>query len=177
MKSYINQLLFALLLITNISAQMPDFSKEVQSAMSKISVMEGKWKGEGWRMNPDGSKDNSNVLEIIQFRLEKSVLLVEGLGTNDAGKIVHNALGIISFNPMTKQYSMKSFLSNGLSTEATFEVIESNKSFHWWFKDARGGTIKYKITIMDNNWNEVGEYSFDGVNWRKILEMNIKKVE
>lgn len=177
MKNYIYQLLFALLLISNLSAQMPDFSKEVQSAMSKIAVMEGKWKGEGWRMNPDGSKSNSNVLENIQFRLEKSVLLVEGLGTSEDGKVVHNALGIISFNPISKQYNMKSYLSSGLSTEATFEVIESNKSFNWWFKDSRGGTIKYKINIEENNWNEVGDYSFDGVNWRNIFEMNIKKIE
>ena len=70
---------------------------------------------------------------------------------------------------------MKSFLSNGLSTDADFEVIEANKSFKWWFKDKRGGTIKYSLNFEEDTWEEIGEYSRDQENWMKFFEMNLKK--
>ena len=168
--------LFLLVFCTSVLfAQMPDYSKEIKAEIAKFSVMEGKWEGTGWRMNPDGSKSNSNVLENIYFKLDSTLLVLEGLGKNDNGKIVHNAFGLISFDPFKKKINMKSFLSNGLSTDADFEVIEANRSYKWWFKDNRGGTIKYSINIKGETWNEIGEYSRDEESWTKFFEMNLKK--
>lgn len=177
MKNLIYKTLLFVLISTLVSAQMPDFSKEVQSAMAQLSVMEGKWKGTGWRLNPDGSKSTSNIEENLVYKLDKTVFLVEGIGTLDNGTVVHHALGFITFNPMTKTYTMKSFLINGLSMEANFEIVESNRSFIWWFKDQRGGTIRYKVKFENNTWNEEGEYSRDGQTWFKTLEMSLAKVE
>ncbi len=177
MKRHIYKTLFMLLITTLVNAQMPDFSKEVQSAMAKLSVMEGKWKGVGWRLNPDGSKSSSNIEESIISKLDRTVFLVEGIGSLDDGTVVHHALGFIAFNPLTKAYTMKSFLTNGLSMEANFEVVEPNRSFNWWFKDQRGGTIRYKVTFDKNTWKEEGEYSRDGQTWFKTLEMSLAKVE
>ncbi len=177
MKNLIYKTLLFVLISTLVSAQMPDFSKEVQTAMAQLSVMEGKWKGTGWRLNPDGSKSTSNIEENLVYKLDKTVFLVEGIGTLDNGTVVHHALGFIAFNPMTKTYTMKSFLTNGLSMEANFEIVEPNRSFIWWFKDQRGGTIRYKVKFENNTWNEEGEYSRDGQTWFKTLEMNLTKIE
>lgn len=177
MKNIIYKIVLSLLFTTLINAQMPDFSKEVQSAMAKLAVMEGKWKGTGWKLNPDGSKSSSNIEENIAYKLDKTVFLVEGIGSLDDGTVVHHALGFIAFNPMTKAYTMKSFLTNGLSMEANFEIVEPNKSFNWWFKDQRGGTVRYKVKFENNTWNEEGEYSRDGQTWFKTLEMNLTKIE
>ena len=176
MKIKVYTLLVMLFCSLTLIAQMPDYSKEIKEEMSKISVMAGNWEGAGWRMNPDGTKSNSNVFEHLYFKLDGTLLVLEGLGKNDNGETVHNAFGLISFDPFKKRYSMKSYLSNGLSTDADFEVIESNKSFKWWFKDNRGGTIKYNITFDGLNWSEVGEYSRDEESWVKFFEMNLKKV-
>lgn len=176
MKNFKLILPLILVSLTNAFAQMPDFSKQVHEAMSKISVMEGKWEGKSW-IERNGEKKNSSVTENIQWKLDKTLLLIEGTGKNDEGIVVHNALGLLSYNFMNKNYSMNSFLSNGLSTNASFEVIEPNKKFKWWFDDNRGGTIRYTITINENNWKEEGEYSRDNENWNKFFEMNLVKTE
>lgn len=170
----INFLLFCSI---SLFAQMPDFSKEVQTAMSNVSVMAGKWEGDGWRLAPNGEKNSSHTIENINWKLDNTLLVMEGFGQKEDGKVVHNAFGVLSYNPNTDRYSLKTFLSSGLSTEAGFDVIEPNKLFRWWFEDNRGGTFQYTITNDGSTWNEVGEYSADKKQWRKFFEMNLKKVE
>lgn len=177
MKSYMLVALFLFIYISNVIAQMPDFSKEVKAAMLQVSVMEGKWEGKGWRVNPNGEKAYSNVEENLQWKLDSTIILIEGIGKTDDGNVVHNALAVLSFDPFKKKYAMKSFLSNGMSTDAYFEIVEENKIFKWGFDVPRGGKIQYTITNDGTNWKEEGEYSADGENWNKIFEMILVKVE
>lgn len=165
-----------ILISINLFAQMPDFSKEVQTAMSNVSVMIGKWEGDGWRSSPNGEKNFSHIIENIEWKLDKTLLVLEGLGEKD-GKNVHNAYGVLSYNPHADKYTLKTFLSSGLSTDANFEIVETNKIFRWWFEDNRGGTIQYTITNDGSTWNEIGEYSMDKKLWRKFFEMNLKRVD
>ena len=161
----------------NLFAQMPDFSVEVKTEMQKVEVMAGKWEGKGWRQNPNGEKSFSNVSENLYWKLDGTILVMEGVGKTAEGNVVHNAFGVLSYNPFQKKYRMSSQLSNGMSTDANFEVIESNKSFKWWFEAGRGGTIRYTINMDGKNWSEIGDYSRDGNNWSKFFEMNLNKVE
>lgn len=123
----------------NLSAQMPDFSAEVKTEMQKVEVMAGKWEGKGWRQNPNGEKSYSMVSENLHWKLDGTVLIMEGIGKTEEGATVHNAFGVLSYNHFQKKYSMTSHLSNGLSTDANFEVIEPNKIFNGGLKtDAAG---------------------------------------
>lgn len=159
----------------NLSAQIPDFSAEVKKEMQKVEIMAGKWEGRGWRQNPNGEKSFSNVSENLYWKLDGTILVMEGIGKTDEGNVVHNAFGVLSYNPFQKKYRMSSHLTNGMSTDASFEVIESNKLFKWWFEDG-GGTIRYTIINDGKNWKEDGEYSRDGNNWSKFFEMNLVRV-
>jgi hypothetical protein len=128
-----------------------------------------------------GRTKKSTVDENIQFKLDDTILLVEGLGkSKDAsGKesVSHNALGILTFDVASKQYKFKSYLANGRSTDAWFNVTGENQ-YQWGF-DSPQGKIKYSITIdpVKKTWNEFGEFSADGTNWSKFFEMNLTKVE
>ena len=166
-----------IILLNPLFAQRPDVKQPVQDAMQRISAMIGTWEGSGWQMGPTGEKESSNVHEEIQFKLDSTLLHIEGLGKKDDGTIVHNALGVISYNAFTKKYVFNAYLSDGLSTVANFEVIEDNAHFRWWFNDNRGGTIRYTITLRNSEWKEIGEYSSDGENWRQFFEMVLKKVQ
>ncbi|MFZ0391821.1 MAG: hypothetical protein WAN36_15275, partial [Calditrichia bacterium] len=88
--------IFILLYISNIFGQMPDVSADVKDAMSQVSVMAGEWEGRGWRMTPGGEKAYSNVEENLHWKLDKTILILEGLGKTDEGKVVHNAYGVLS---------------------------------------------------------------------------------
>ena len=129
-----------------------------------------------------GEPKRSTVDEHIEFKLEGSIVLVEGTGktTDPATKteaIVHHALGILSYDQATSQYKFKSYLNNGRSTDAWFNITGENK-YQWGF-DVPTGKIKYSITIdpTQKTWNEIGEFSRDGNTWMKFFEMNLKKVE
>ncbi len=170
-------LFFIIISSVQIFAQMPDFKKTVQDSMQQVSIMIGKWEGKGWQMNQKGEKSNSNVDENIQWKLDSTLILMEGIGKSDNGNIAHNALGLLSFDPFNKKFEFNSHLANGLETTASFEVIKPNEKFKWWFNDNRGGTIRYSISINSNKWNEEGEYSQDGTQWNKFFEMNLERID
>ena len=155
-------------------AQAPDMREPVQQAMSQLSVMNGVWVGEGTMMMPGGAKETSTVTETFTWKLDDTVLTVEGVGKAD-GEVVHHAFGVFSYDPMKREYKMASHLATGMSTLANFEVVEPNREFRWWFDDGRGGTIRYKIEIVDGVWNEKGAYSPDGETWMPFFEMNLRK--
>lgn len=176
MKNLICSFLFLGLCFQGIS-QAPDFSPIVKKAMTDLSVMCGQWNGSGWQMGMDGSKSPSFVEEDIQFLLDSVVIQAKGIGRKEDGTVVHNALGIMFFDPIKKVYFMESHLSSGMSTKATLEVIEANRQFKWWFEDGHGGTITYEILIENDTWIEKGFYSRPGMDAMPFFEMTLKKVK
>ncbi|MCB9067639.1 MAG: hypothetical protein H6629_07505 [Calditrichae bacterium] len=106
-------------------------------------------------------------------KLDGLVLMVEGVGKRtdpETGKemIVHNALGLMSYDPHGGGYKMQSHLSNGRSTTADAKFNDDG-SFVWWFKTPQG-TIRYTIKLNSaDQWHEIGEFSADGENWRQFL--------
>jgi hypothetical protein len=161
----------------SLFAQTPDFSKEVQEAMKNFSPFSGKWEGKSWSLMQNGEKHTSNVSENMQWKLDNSIIEIEGVGKTDEGKVVHHALALLYYDVTQKKYKMQSHLASGLTTEATFAVVEPNHKYEWWFEDGRGGTIKYKISIENNTWKEEGEYSREGMQPMKFFEMNLMKSE
>lgn len=174
-------LAFSGLCIGKIYAQAPDMSKPVKEKMAALSGWVGHWKGEGTMYRgPQGSK--SSVDEQIEWKLDGTVLLVNGVGkandvTSNAEKVVHEALGVLTYDAYAQQYKFRSWIRTGLTTDAWFNITGDNK-YQWGF-DVPNGKIKYSITIdpAKKTWNEVGEYSSDGTAWMKFFEMNLTKVD
>lgn len=173
MKSQV--IIIVLMLVPVLAMAQPDFSQLAKEKMALLDHMVGTWKGTGYAYTPQG-KESSDVTEVIQYKLDKTVLFVEGKGikTMEDGtqKVVHDALGIISFHPFTKKYYMNSFISKGMSTKADLK-IEDNRII-WWFETGPN-TIRYTLTIADGQWVEIGERSTDGENWQQFFEMKLKK--
>lgn len=142
----------------------------------------GHWKGESLtRMGP-GEPKKATVDEHIESRLEGAILLIEGIGkiTDPNTKhetIVHHALAILSYDQAAQQYKFRSYLNNGRSTDAWFNVI-SDTQYQWGFDTPRGPT-RYTITIdpIKKTWTETGEFSADGKNWTKYIDMNLTRVD
>jgi hypothetical protein len=177
-------ILFAMIIfgfkMTNAQPQQtPDTHK------LKMSVLEswiGRWQGEGSMTTQTGEVKKSNVDEKIEYKLDNTLLLVEGVGKyTDAATnkevISHHALGVLSFDAATSQYKFRSYLKDGKSTDAWFNITAENQ-YQWGF-DTPGGKIRYSIVLdpVKKTWNEIGEFSRDGNAWRKFFEMNLKKIE
>ncbi len=161
-------------------AQLPGTNNNEK--MKVFSHWIGHWQGEGVMKQGPGEGKRSAVDERIESKLEGNILLIEGIGKStdpatQQDRIVHHALGILSYDQSTESYKFKSYLNNGRSTDAWFTIAGENK-FEWGFDIPSGGKTKYTIHIDPANktWNEIGEFSRDGSTWMRFFEMNLKKM-
>ena len=179
-----NLLLFALMSTSVVTgkllAQPP--ATEAEERMSIFTGWVGRWQGEGSQRVGPGEPKKSAVDERIEWKLDSTLLVVEGIGTtrDDATEkemVVHHAFAVLSFDQQSDSYRFRSWLSNGLSTDAWFRVVGENK-YQWGF-DSPHGKMRYNISIdpVKKTWNETGEFSRDGNNWMKSFEMNLTKVD
>lgn len=148
--------------------------------LSAFSGWIGEWEGEGSMQMGPGPAKKSSVLEKVDFKLDGTILVVEGVGKSidPATKqevVVHHAFGILSFDASSQEYKFKTYLIDGKSGDAWFKILESNK-YSWGF-ETPNGKIRYNITIdpAKKTWNEIGEFSRDGAQWMKFFEMNLNK--
>lgn len=169
-----------LLIETRAQQQNPQLAK-IKSEMQNLSFWAGHWQGESVAQMGPGQSSKSIVNEYIQFKLDSTVLLIEGIGTLpaeiDANQSkVHHALAILSYNAEKNQFEFKSHLYDGRSTEAWFKHLGENK-FLWGF-DTPQGKIRYHLLLdpKDKTWKETGEFSRDGNQWMQFMEMNLTKV-
>ena len=134
--------------------------------MRKLSFLHGRWEGTGTMSRGPGTEQAARVVETVQPKLGGAILLVEGVGHTGAPgaadeKVVHHALGVISFDPDTNQYRMRAYRADGRFVDPT--IVIEDKRIIWTFADPRAGTIRYTITINDKGqWHELGEMSRDG---------------
>ncbi len=168
------------LLLSASSATAQSVNVEAVEAMKKAEIMIGEWEGTGWMMSPQGSREESAVHEKLQWKLDGTMILIEGLGRNREGRTIHNALGLLTYDVRTKKYAMRSYLSDGRMTDAVFEVIGKDK-FRWSYSFTQAGrtmSIRYTLMFADKSrWNEIGEYSGNGADWNKFFEMNLVRIE
>ena len=140
-----------------------------KSKITKLNFMVGKWKGTGWMHGKEG-KSNFNQTEEISFKLDSSAILIEGVGKSN-GKIIHNALAILTYNKEDDNYVFRSYLSNGQNAEFKAELIDER--FYWYPNE----NVRYVIWLKENGqWYEKGEYKRDA-NWYQFFEMTLDLVE
>ena len=51
-----------------------------QVEITRLQFMTGCWIGTGWMMGRDGQKHSFNLSENIQFKVDSTLLLIEGIG-------------------------------------------------------------------------------------------------
>lgn len=167
--------LVALVICTQLFAQAPDHSETCKAEMKKLEYLVGNWKGDAVVQTRNGPL-TVNQTEKIEWRLDGVVLAIEGTGRQN-NEITFNAFAIANYDPYSKQFKFKSYTKEGGSTDAYFKVLADN-NFEWGFDTPNGGKVKFVITLdpTKKTWHEVGQYSADGTNWMKTIEMNLTKI-
>lgn len=156
------------ILISNLS-----FSQNSETdSISKVKIIElkfmvGNWSGKGWMMG-QGGKSEFDQTEKIQFKLDSTAILIEGKGISN-GKVVHNALAILTYNKNDDNYSFRSYLPNGQNGEFKAEIIDDK--LHWYPKE----NVQFIIWQNEKGqWFEKGEFKREG-NWSQFFEMTLDK--
>lgn len=148
----------------------------IVAEMKKLQPLVGEWKGGGWiQMGP--SKQEFQSTETVESRLGGVVLMVEGRHHDkaDATRLVHHALGAISYNLRSKEFEFRAYTAAGQSITASARTRDNG--IEWGFTPP-GSDIKIRYFIRLNDggeWLETGEMSRDGNTWQPFFEMRLKR--
>lgn len=164
-------LLVAIVLFAGVQLQAQTAMSSAKE-MSKLSMLIGDWQGTGWHQRGKGERHELVQVEHVESKLDGTLLLVEGKGYMQ-DSLFFNALAMFTYNSNDKNYSIESHLADGKATLATGKINEDG-DFEWGF-DLPHGQIRYTITLTSTTWYEYGEYSPDGNQWYKFMEMNLTK--
>ena len=164
-----------LLAATPVPAQAPDGSAN-RTGLERLEFMVGRWRGEAW-MQRGAERVHTTMTETVERKLGGTVLQVDGVGVLAGGdpaapRVVHNALGIVTFDPATGGYTMRSYLATGQFGDFPLTLVEGGVS---WSREVPGGRIRNTARIGDGVWHEVGEFSRDGTTWMQVMEMNLRR--
>ena len=153
----------------------PDPAKLISTqreAMNRFAMLDGVWRGTAWVMLPSGEKHQLTQTERVGPLLEGSVKVIEGRGYEDDGRVSFNALGIISFNPQTNTYSIRSYAQG---QAGDFSISPTEEGYQWEIP-AGPMTIQYKAIFGENTWKETGErISPDGTSIQ-FYEMTLNRI-
>ena len=157
-----------------VAAQAPD-SAAAQAALARLEFMVGRWQGEAWQLR-GSERVRTQMVETVERKLGGAVLLVEGRGTvpvpGGEARVVHHALGVISFDATTGKYRLRSYLSTGQSGDFDLTLIDGGVS---WTREVPGGRIRNTARFTANEWHETGEFSTDGTTWRQVMEFRLQR--
>lgn len=124
-------------------------------------------------------RSESVTLEKVEYKLDSSIIVVEGLGTitdslTNVTTVIHNAFGVIFFDSKTNSLAMNAY-KDGESTLSKIEFI-GEKVFRWNLDIPNGGAVRFTVDFsVDNKWIETGEFSADGTTWRNFMGMDLSR--
>ena len=156
------------------SAQAPDPGRIAaqKQAMASLTFMDGVWRGPAWSLGPSGRHEVTQTERIGPF-LGGSVKVIEGRGYNADGSVGFNALGIISFDPTTSHYTLRSY---ALGRSGDFPLELKPDGYVWETPAGPGAVIRYTATITKDHWREIGERVAGQSPPMQIFEMNLTRV-
>ena len=142
-------------------------------AMKALSAMDGVWRGPAWTLLPDGSRRTLMQTERIGPFLNGSIKVIEGRGYEADGSVGFNAFGIVSFNPATRLYSVRSY---ALGHAGDFKFAPTADGYAWEVPAGPNAVIKYVATIKDGTLREVGDRHAPDRPPLRVFEMELKRI-
>jgi hypothetical protein len=165
----------ALLLSPALLAAAPGQPAPVANKMAPLANLVGEWRGSGWMMLPDGTRQPFESRETVTKRLSGAALLVEGRhwqpGKPDA--LVHDAMAMLTWDSRANAYRFRSALASGMSGDFPLEVGPDRFS---WRMDLPGGTrIEYTTDFSGGTWRERGRRIAADGTATDFFEMTLKR--
>jgi hypothetical protein len=143
-----------------------------RTAMRRLSLMDGVWRGPSWIVLPSGEKHTGTQTERIGPFLDGAVKVIEGRGYGKADSVTFNALGIVSYDPSRQAYSLHSY---AMGMAGDFTLVPSDSGYTWEIP-AGPMTIRYTATIGGGKWREIGERLAPGAEPVQFFEMSLVRV-
>jgi hypothetical protein len=171
-------LMGALLLATGaVMAQTPPGPTALmdaqREAMKVFANMNGAWRGEAMTLLPGGERRTITQTERIGPFLGGTLKVIEGRGHDANGQVVFNSFGIVSFDPASKTYSMRSY---ALGRKGDFTLAPTTDGYTWEVPAGPGAIVRYTATIKDNRLHEVGDRIAGSGDPVRVFEMRLERI-
>jgi hypothetical protein len=165
-------LVISLLLVSPLIAQERGLTPEHKAALERLEWLAGDWKGKATIQMGPQQESHADQEEKVWKGAGGTVYVIQGLGKEE-GRVIHDALAVLSWDPTEKAYRLRAYTADGRSVDADVEVNES--SVIWSFKTPRG-RVRYVIQqTPEGQWHEEGFFiSPDGE--RKFFEMTLERI-
>ena len=153
----------------------PDVEAQ-RSALQKLGFLVGEWSGEASVLRGPGLFVEMVQSESVQYRLDGLLLVIEGVGrAKDDGRVVLQALGLISFDDDAGVYRFRAF-NDGRWLESEVTLADSEESISWGFTLGEYKTSTVLRINDEGEWTEVGELRV-GDRVMKMMELRVGRVE
>lgn len=167
----------ALLAAASAGAQAPPDPRTAIAAqtagLAKLSFLDGVWRGPAWALTPGGERHEVTQTERIGPFLGGSVRIIEGRGYVADGSVGFNALGIISFDPRSGGYSLRSY---AMGQKGDFPLKVTPNGYQWETPAGPGAVIRYTATVANGMLHEVGDRVAGDAKPVRIFEMKLKRI-
>lgn len=144
-----------------------------KEALAPLAIMDGVWRGPAWTMDRTGRKHEVTQTERIGPFLGGAVKVIEGRGYAADGAVTFNAFGVMSYDPVGKAFSFKSW---AMGRQGDFPLTVTADGYVWSTPAGPNASIRYTAVIKGDAWREIGEYIAEGQPPRQIFEMNLKRI-
>ncbi|HXL85753.1 MAG TPA: hypothetical protein VN927_01010 [Gemmatimonadaceae bacterium] len=143
-----------------------------REGMAPLAYMDGVWRGPATTTLPSGEVHNITQTERIGPFLDGSVKVIEGRGYEPDGRVGFNALAVISYDPASRKYTMRSYAQG---YQGDFVITQTADGYVWEIP-AGPTTIRYTAVVKDGKWREVGDRIIPGRPPIRFFEMNLVRV-
>ncbi len=154
--------------------QQPNVEAQ-RAAMKKLSFLVGRWSGEARIFHPPTQPTELIQTEEAQYKLDGLILVTEGVGRSKSdGKVVLQALGIVSYDDAAGTYRMRAF-NDGRWLETEVKLLDRGNGFTWGFAL---GNIKTSSVMRINEqgeWTEQTELTIGAQPARKFMEVTVRR--
>jgi hypothetical protein len=146
-----------------------------RAAMRKLRFLVGEWSGEASVLRGPGQFLELAQTESAQFKLDGLVLVIEGVGRTKAdGKLVLQALGLISFDDETGNYKIRAF-NDGRWLETEVKLADGGNSISWAFALGEFKTRTVMRINEDGEWTELGELVIGDRPPQKMMDLKVRR--
>ena len=143
-----------------------------REATGRLSFLDGVWRGQAWTILPSGEKHTITQTERVGSFLDGALKVIEGRGYESEGRVSFNAFGVVSYNPATRAYNLRSY---AMGQAGDFVLTPTEDGFVWEIP-AGPMTIRYTATVKGGTWREVGDRVVPGREPVRFFEMNLRRV-
>jgi hypothetical protein len=154
--------------------RVPDLDAQ-RAAMRKLEFLVGSWAGEARVLRGPGAMTELSQTEDAQYKLDGLILLIEGVGrTKVEGKVVLQALGVISFDDERGVYRMRAF-NDGRFLETDVALLDEGPGITWGFEL---GEIRTRSVLCLNErgeWTELAEITIGSQAPKKLMELTVSR--